>query len=105
MDEAVNVANLVRETARRIGDKTALIFHDRTISYGDVDREIDRAAAGFAALGIKKGDRVAVLVHNIPHFVYAYQGLIRAGGVMIPLNTMYTAEEVGFIVADADARA
>jgi long-chain acyl-CoA synthetase len=105
MDEAVNVANLVRETAQRIPDKTALIFHDRAIPYGDVDREIDRAAAGFASLGIKKGDRVAMLVHNIPHFVYAYQGLLRAGAVMIPLNTMYTAEEVAYIVADADARA
>ncbi len=101
----MNIASLVRETAARIPDKTGLIFHDTPISYGDVDREIDRAAAGFASLGVVKGDRVAVLVHNIPHFVYAYQGLLRAGAVMIPLNTMYTAEEVGFIVSDADARA
>ena len=101
----LNIANLVRETAQRLPDKPALIFHDQPVKYAEVDREIDRAAAGFASLGVKPGDRVAVLVHNIPHFVYAYQGLLRAGGVMIPLNTMYTAEEVGYIVADADARA
>jgi len=101
----VSVGDLVRDTARRIPDKTALIFHDQSIKYAEVDREIERAAAGFASLGIKRGDRVAVLVHNVPHFVYAYHGLLRAGAVMIPLNTMYTAEEVSYILADADARA
>ena len=101
----MNVAALVRETASRIGSKTAILFHDKAISYSDLDREIDRAAAGFAALGIRRGDRVGLLVHNIPHFVYAYQGLARAGAVTIPLNTMYTADEVSYILADADARA
>ena len=101
----VSVGDLVRDTARRIPDKTALIFHDQPIKYAEVDREIERAAAGFASLGIKRGDRVAVLVHNVPHFVYAYHGLLRTGAVMIPLNTMYTSEEVSFILADADARA
>ena len=102
---AVSVGDLVRDTARRVPDKTALIFHDQPIKYAEVDREIERAAAGFASLGIKRGDRVAVLVHNVPHFVYAYHGLLRAGAVMIPLNTMYTSEEVSYILADADARA
>ena len=101
----MNVSELLRVTAARVGDKPAIIFHDRPITYAELDREVDRAAAGFAALGIKPGDRVGVLVHNIPHFVYAYQGLARIGGVMIPLNTMYTADEVSFILSDADARA
>jgi len=101
----VSVGDLVKETAQRVPDKPALIFHDQPIKYSEVDREIDRAAAGFASLGIKRGDRVAVLVHNVPHFVYAYHGLLRAGAVMIPLNTMYTTEEVSYILADADARA
>ena len=101
----MSVGDLVRDTARRVPDKTALIFHDQPLKYSEVDREIDRAAAGFASLGIKRDDRVAVLVHNVPHFVYAYHGLLRAGAVMIPLNTMYTSEEVSYILADSDARA
>jgi long-chain acyl-CoA synthetase len=101
----MSVGELVRETAKRVPDKAALIFHDRPITYREVDEEIERAAAGFAALGIKRGDRVALLVHNVPHFVYAYHGLLRVGAVMIPLNTMYTTEEVSYILADADARA
>ena len=101
----MNVADLVRQTASRLGEKTAIVFHDQAISYSQLDAEIDRAAAGFAALGVRPGDRVGVLVHNVPHFIYAYQGLARAGAVTLPLNTMLTTDEVSYILADADARA
>ncbi|MFA5891821.1 MAG: long-chain fatty acid--CoA ligase [Actinomycetota bacterium] len=101
----MNIADIVRQGAARNPTKPALIYQDRPITYVDVDREIDAAAAGFAALGVRKGDRVAVMVNNIPHFVYSYLGILRAGGVMIPLNTMYTPDEVSFIVSDAGARA
>ncbi|HEX9711474.1 MAG TPA: long-chain fatty acid--CoA ligase [Actinomycetota bacterium] len=100
----LNIAELVRVTARRIPDKAALLFQDEPVKYAELDREIDRAAAGIAALGVRKGDRVAVLVHNIPHFIYAYMGIVRAGGVMVPMNTMSTADEVSHILADAEAR-
>jgi long-chain acyl-CoA synthetase len=101
----MSVPDLLRETARRMPDKAALIFHDQPISYAAVEHEVERAAGGLAGLGIRKGDRVAVMVHNVPQFVYAYYGILRLGAVMVPLNTMYTIEEVGTIVADAEARA
>jgi long-chain acyl-CoA synthetase len=101
----VNVAEIVRESAAKYGDKTALIFQGRETTYAELDREIDRAAAGIAALGVRSGDRVAVLVQNTPHFVEAYFGVERAGGVMIPLNTTYTTEEIGYILGHAEARA
>lgn len=101
----MNVADQVRESARRFPDKAALLFRDQSIKYSELDREIDRAAGGLVALGIRPGDRVAVLVHNIPQFVYAYFGILRAGGVMVPLNTMFTSAEVGYILADSEARA
>jgi len=101
----MNVADIVKQTADRLPAKTALIFQDKPITYADLDRSIDEAAAGIASLGIRKGDRVGVLVHNVPHFIYAYLGIERAGGVMVPLNTMFTAHEVSYILADAEARA
>jgi long-chain acyl-CoA synthetase len=101
----MNVADIVRETAARLPAKAALIFQDKPITYADLDRSIDEAAAGIASLGIRQGDRVGVLVNNVPHFIYAYLGIERAGGVMVPLNTMYTADEVSYILADAEARA
>src|SRR6266702_5908743 len=101
----MNVADIVKETAARIPAKTALIFQDKPITYAELDRSINEAAAGVASLGIRKGDRVGVLVHNVPHFAYAYRGIERAGGVMVPLNTMFTAHEISYILADAEARA
>ena len=101
----MNVADIVKQTAARLPDKAALIFQDKPITYAELEREIDQAAAGVASLGIRKGDRVGVLVQNVPHFIYAYLGIERAGGVMVPLNTMYTADEVSYILSDAEARA
>jgi long-chain acyl-CoA synthetase len=105
MSERTNVADPLRATAARLGSKPALVFHDRPIAYAELDREVDRTAAGLASLGIRPGDRVALLVHNIPEFVEAYLGALRAGAVAVPLNTMYTSEEVAIILADADVRA
>jgi long-chain acyl-CoA synthetase len=101
----VNVADLTRATAERLPDRPALIFQDRPISYAELNGEIDRAAAGVVALGIRPGDRVLLMVQNIPQFVTAYLGTLRAGGVVVPLNTMYTADEVSHIAADSEARA
>jgi long-chain acyl-CoA synthetase len=102
---SVNIADVLKQTAARLPDKPAILFQDKPITYDELERQVEAAAAGIAALGVRKGDRVGVLVHNIPHFVYAYLGIVRAGGVMVPLNTMFTADEVSFILADAEARA
>lgn len=101
----MSLSSIVRETAKRHADKPAVIFQDRPISYAELDAEVDRIAAGIASLGIKPGDRVGLLVQNTPNFVSSYVGIARAGGVTVPLNTMFTAEEVSFILADSEARA
>ena len=101
----MNVADIVKQTAARLPNKTAIVFQDKPITYGQLDEAVDKGAAGIASLGIRKGDRVGVLVNNVPHFIYAYLGIVRAGGVMVPLNTMYTADEVSYILSDAEARA
>lgn len=100
----MNLSEVIRDSARRVPEKPALLFQGQPIKYSELDREIDRAASGLAALGVKAGDRVGVLVHNIPHFAYAFYGILRAGAVMVPLNTMFTGEEVATILSDAEAR-
>jgi len=101
----MGLASILRETAKRFGDKPALVFQDKPVTYAELDREVDRFAAGIASLGIKAGDRVALLVQNTPSFVSSYLGIARAGAVTVPLNTMFTAEEVSYIVSDSEARA
>ena len=100
----MSLSAIVRETAKRAGDKPVLIFQDRAITYAQLDAEIDRIAAGIATLGVKPGDRIGLLVQNTPNFVASYVAIARAGGVTVPMNTMFTAEEVSYILADSEAR-
>ncbi len=99
----MNLADLLRESAGRTPEKAAILFQGQPIKYAELDREADRVAAGLAALGVNPGDRVAVLVHNVPHFIYAFYGLLRAGAVMVPLNTMFTGDEIAYILSDSGA--
>jgi long-chain acyl-CoA synthetase len=101
----VNVADLVRGAAEAHPAKPAVVFHGRTITFGELDERVDLAAAALAGLGVSKGDRVALLAGNVPEFVYALYGTMRAGAVACPLNVMLTPEEIAYILADAEASA
>jgi long-chain acyl-CoA synthetase len=69
-----------------------------------MDLLADACAAFLLRLGVGKGDRVAILSQNCPHFVAAYFGIIRAGGIVLPLNNFLTHEEIDFILADAGVK-
>ena len=99
----MNVADLLRDPAQRLADKPALISSHGTLTYGELAREVDRVAAGLQSLGVAPGDRVAIAMHNVPHFAYAYFGILRAGAVAVPLNAMLTEREVYKILTDSGA--
>ena len=104
----MNVAELLREAAQRSGAKTAVAYGavsaDGELTWTDLDREADRVAAGLAARGVSAGDRVAIAMPNVPHFVHAYFGALRAGAVAVPLNVMLTAGEIAGVLADAEPK-
>ena len=102
---AGNLADLVRAAAGRAGDKPALIHRDRVLSWTEVDQQVDRFAAGLQQLGLRSGDRVAIALGNIPEFVLAYFGGLRADLVVVPVNTGYTPEELRHILTDVGAAA
>jgi long-chain acyl-CoA synthetase len=101
----VNLASLLSDTAARSPDKPALAFRGRSITYAQLDDAVSRAAAALKDGGVEPDDRVALLLGNVPEFVYALYGIWRAGAVAVPLNVMLTAEEVGYILADAGTKA
>lgn len=98
-----SLPDLIARGAEAVPEKPALIFHDRPISYRELEEWVSRMAATLRDLGVGKGDRVALLLGNIPEFVYSLHGALRAGAVAAPLNVMLTAEEVGYVLADAEA--
>ncbi|WP_188608117.1 AMP-binding protein [Chelatococcus reniformis] len=81
---------------------TAIVFYGRELSYAALWRDVE-ALAGFLAreLGVRPGDRVAVDLQNSPHYVIAFYATLRAGAVVVPLNPMYRADEVGAILTDS----
>ena len=101
----MNLADLLRSAARGDGSKTALAYGetsaDATLTYADIDAEADRVAAGLARRKVSRGDRVGIAMPNIPHFLFSYFGILRAGAVAIPLNPMLTVPEITRILEDS----
>ncbi|MFN2626467.1 MAG: AMP-binding protein [Mycobacteriales bacterium] len=101
----MNLADLVRDAAARAADKPALLHAGRRLTWGELDRAVDGAAAGLQGLGLTPGDRVALVLTNTPDFPVVYFGALRAGLVAVPVNTTYTAPEVDHVLSDSGARA
>lgn len=102
----MNLADLLSAAASKHARKTALIVAssgDR-ISFRELEAEADRVAGGLQALGVRPGDRVAIGMHNVPAFVFAYFGILRAGAAVVPLNIMLTEQETVEILEDSATR-
>jgi long-chain acyl-CoA synthetase len=95
----------LREVAREVGIKAALISGDRTVTYAELDSATDRLAAALATRGVKKGDRVTLFMPNSVEFVFAFYATLKAGGVVNPINAQSKEREVRFQVDDAGATA
>jgi long-chain acyl-CoA synthetase len=99
-----NLAVMLRESARRAPAKTAVILGDATLSYAQLDELSDRVAANLTASGLAPGDRVGLQLPNIPQFVIAYFGILKAGGVVVPMNVLLKAPEIAFQLENSGAR-
>src|SRR5688572_15486357 len=78
--------DLLHEAARRQPDAPAIVFKGRTLTRAEWDRQSDAFAAALIALGVRRGDRVALLLPNCPQFLIAEFGTWKAGAVVVPLN-------------------
>ena len=91
---------VAHEHARR----EALLWHDQRITYADLGARIEAVARHCVAAGLRKGDKVALLLPNRPEFIYAFMGIILFGGVVVPINPTYRRRELQDIINDAEAR-
>ncbi|MCX5394841.1 long-chain fatty acid--CoA ligase [Streptomyces sp. NBC_00094] len=95
--------NLVR-TAAEQPDGVVIQLDDQALDYRSLDDRSARVAAWLAAQGVGPGDRVAILLPNIPHFAVAYYGVLRAGAVAVPMNPLLKSGEIGYGAGDCEAR-
>src|SRR5438132_3375463 len=101
---SLNLAVMLRESARARPGKTALILDQFRLTYGQLEAVTNQVAASLAAAGLQPGDRVGVMLPNVPQFPIAYYGVLKAGGVVVPMNVLLKAPEIEFYLADSGAR-
>lgn len=99
-----NLSDILRQSALRIPEKTALILDDFRLSYGQLDALSDRLAANVRADGVEPGAPVGLMLPNVPEFVIGYFGLLKAGAVVVPINPLYRAREVAHYLSDSGTR-
>jgi long-chain acyl-CoA synthetase len=91
-----NLASILSDSAAKFGDRLAVKLDDVEFNYELLDQAAARVAAMLKAKGMEPGDRVGIMLPNVPYFPVAYYGVLRAGGVVVPMNVLLKAREVGF---------
>jgi len=98
-----SVVQTIDETTEKYKDKTAVIFYGQKISYRELRDQIDRFATALCDLGVKKGDKVALLLLNSPQFIIAYFGALKAGAVLTAISPVYVSPEIKHQILDSGA--
>jgi len=99
-----NLAVILSESTHSSPDRPVAVFAGGQLTYRELDQASDRLAASLTAIGIKPGEPVALQLPNIPQFLISYFGILKAGGIVVPLNVMLRAPEVAFHLGDSGAR-
>jgi long-chain acyl-CoA synthetase len=86
----------LQKAAQKFPDRHCTVYQDKVLSYAAMDTLSDRFAAVLQGMGIQKGERIAVILPNIPQFVLVYYGILKAGGVVVAMNPLYKADEIQY---------
>src|SRR5918993_6074217 len=101
----LNLASVLEHPARLTPEWVAVSFGSQQMTYAQLDARASQVAAGLHALGIHAGDHVALSCPNVPWFPIAYFGILKAGGVVVPLNVLLKPREIAYHLKDSHAKA
>ncbi len=102
--EPRSLQSLLFESAKKNPEKTALLFYGRKISYAQLAGAVLRTASVLNEMGVRKGDRVALMLPNCPDFVIAYYAILYLGGIVVNTNPMYVEREIEHQVNDSGSK-
>jgi acyl-CoA synthetase (AMP-forming)/AMP-acid ligase II len=100
----MTLVSLIEDAAQNFAQLPALIKENQRISYNQLNRSINAVADLLKQTGITKGDKVAVMLPNIPEFIYCYFAAAKLGAVAVPLNTSATSFELSYLLENSDAK-
>ncbi len=101
----LNLSMLLENQARKRPTPEAVVLGDRRFTYAQLDALACQVAHALVARGLRPGDRVALSCPNVPYFPMIYYGILKAGGVVVPLNVLFKPDEVAYHLRDSGARA
>jgi long-chain acyl-CoA synthetase len=101
----MNLVSRLAQIAQEKPQKEAYVFEQEASTYGELNAAVMKFASGLQKLGINKGDHIALLLGNSPYFVISLYGALRAGATVIPINPIYTPDEMSYILNNGDVKA
>ncbi len=99
----IPLSELLKNTAQKYPNSVATIYFDRGITYKGLDTATDKFAAALSKLGVKKGDKVALFLPNVPQFIVSYYGALRIGAIVTAISPLYKEREVEHQLVDSEA--
>ncbi|TFF63772.1 MAG: long-chain fatty acid--CoA ligase [Promethearchaeota archaeon] len=99
----INIYKFLDDAEKDFGRKTAIWFMKNRISYKQFKDIADRLATALVELGVKKGDRVAIILPNFPQFLFSFYGILKAGGVVTACSVLHTEHELAYQLNDSGA--
>jgi long-chain acyl-CoA synthetase len=100
----LNLGTILQASSSENPDDVAIVLDERKISYGELDRAARGVATSLRERGVEPGDKVAILVPNVPEFTIAYFGILYAGATVVPINVLAAAPEVAYFLEDSAAK-
>ena len=101
----LNLASALDHRARLVPDRPLVVMGPYVFTYGQAQALVCQIAAGLQALGLGRGDHIALICPNTPHFVLAYYAILKLGAVVVPLNVLLKPREIAYHLQDSDAKA
>src|SRR4051794_36237369 len=100
----MNLVEVLTGSVEKFPDRTAVKLDDTELNYGFLDAATQRIAGLLKSKGFEVGDRVGIMLPNVPYFPVIYYGILRAGGVVVPMNPLLKGREVAYYLNDPGAK-
>ncbi|MEZ5040137.1 MAG: long-chain fatty acid--CoA ligase [Saprospiraceae bacterium] len=101
----LNLSVILEDSARRYPTKDAFVFMDTRMTFAQINGAANQVANGLIAAGIQPGDKIGLSCFNLPYFPIVFFGILKAGGVVVPLSVLLKKDEIAYHLQDSDAKA
>lgn len=99
----MNLFQSLERNARNNSQKTAIMFNESIYNYSEYNEQVNQIANALISYGVKKGDKIAIMMKNSDTFAFVYYGILKAGAVAVPVNFRLTAHETRYILDNSDS--